>query len=147
MAEFRHRGAHASWRIRCRCHRPRAGVRKRMLPGDRLLHAHAQAAGFAAALLATIAIHQMNESACLPARTGAGLGELEAWLWARPQLGSVMGKRAVPILHSFVRQNLHMRVNCTDFFCSALVMLDEAAVEGTRGFELCRLQDSRNALG
>ena len=68
---------------------------------------------------------------------GFGLGRSSAVSWANVQ--------SVPILHSFVRQNLHMRVNCTAFFCSALVMLDEAAVEGTRGFELCRLQDSRNA--
>ena len=67
---------------------------------------------------------------------GFGLGRNSAVSWANMQ--------SVPILHSFARQNLHMRVNCTAFFCSALVMLDEAAVEGTRGFELCRLQDSRN---
>ena len=66
---------------------------------------------------------------------GFGLGRNSAVSWANVQ--------SVPILHSFVRQNLHMRVNCTAFFCSALVMLDEAAVAGTRGFELCRLQDCR----
>ena len=50
-------------------------------------------------------------------KQGFGLGRNSAVSWAKVQ--------SAPILHSFARQNLHMRVNCTAFFCSALVMLQE----------------------
>ena len=47
-------------------------------------------------------------------KQGLGLGRNSDEPWAKVQ--------SAPILHSLVRQNLHMRVYCTAFFCSALVI-------------------------
>ena len=58
-------------------------------------------------------------------KQGFGLGRNSDVVWAKVQ--------SAPILHSLVRQNLHMRVNCTAFFFSALVMLAAIAPQSGTG--------------
>ena len=73
-------------------HHPGARNCKQILPADRLIHGCRHTFGFPTFLHV---LHRMNEPACLPALAGAGLGELEARLWTRAQLRSLVGKGAV----------------------------------------------------
>jgi len=72
------------------------------------------ARGFGASCTKRHACPRVHTPFLLNSKQGLGLGRSSVVEWANVH--------SVPILHSFVFQNLHMRVNCTAFFCSDFVM-------------------------